>query len=503
MTLRHSPFIRREYLDTSTRVAPLGNRTKTLLLVGFCSNDTTGSDGALVLGENDPYHVTDFETAYSLSLNHDATPSELSEALLEAIAYGADDIYIMRSSMIYSYEEKICNVVTGAGHQVSGFSSAGGEVPAFTSATLLTPEDRFDAFTTTYTTLEDYNFADVIVPVGAYIDESVETGSKDFGYQCALHCYKVSKTGKECHGVLPVSTALQLAYSSDATVDYRKGTPTITQLSAWKTYLLNAGGTNYGLKNFDPKTPGSLTAFPQDDTTTTAPTNHAYFLNSAETVTPTVYSSAVQDPIGAPIDLGRYVVVVATNSRFYNRAATTLYPIYGYYNKNAYVAIAAIKTTLGSTESLTHREVSIYGQETVNRSSIYDVLNGQGFVTILSSGDVRRIGVGYTAAYHVSPYMRSDWDLEFNTRVVSDLLNELRTELSPFLGSRKYTGIELKTKEVVNRYVVAGAIIDGNVTVYTSATLAAIGVVNVQLNVTVGPELRQIVTYTTLSVSTE
>lgn len=495
------PLVNSELIDRKPQGGLSSAVGKSVLLVGYCSNVLTGEDNTLLFPTNEPMQVDSLSYMYKLTKNHDGTPSELSEALWEAYQESPNNISLMRMGTVYSTQEKFCNIMlSGDSYVVLGFSGESGVTSDFADAVLLSSEDRYDDLEAAYTALEDYQF-DYIVPIGAYLDESIS--GKDFGYQLALHCYKKSKTTKNTFGVLPVNTALRLAYLSDPTVNYRTGTPTGTQVTTWVNTLTLVSGSNYGCTNFDPKTPGSLSAYPEDDTTTATPTNHAWFLNTAESDVPTKYTdgSVAKDSDGVPIDLGKYVSVVATNTRYSNKAAQELDPVKRFYNKNAYVSVAAILSTLNSTESLTNRPTSISLQEKFIRDAVSDRLCGFGYITISDTNGYRAFGVGWTGAHHVSQYSRSDYDVESTMRITQDVVEAIRNKIRPYLGKRgNTTGMETDITSVLMNYVRVGAIMNGyDFDIYQKSTTSSLGVYYLELSLIIAPEIRQVKIVTRIS----
>lgn len=497
------PGVRSRYIDTYDRgyANPTG---KSIVLMGVTSNDVTGSDGYLALPINEPYRVVNNNTAIYLTRNHDTTPSELTEALFEAIEGGADNIYIMRIGQVYSYEGKICEVITTSDYEVTAFSSDAGAQSLFANATLLTASNRFDYLTTAYAALEEIGF-DYIVPIAAYIDDSIESGTKDFGYQAGLFCYRASQMLHNTRAVMPVHTALEHAYKTVSTTNYRTGNPTTAQLVTWKNMLtMQDTSDNYGVKNFDPKTPGLFSIFPEDDETTADPTNHAYFLNSSYTVTPTTISDSsvvkdLEDGAGAPLDLGKYLVPVAINGRFYNRIGKELYPTYGYYNKNSYVAVAGILSYLPTNTSLTNLQTSLRIQESKLKTTIPDMLTGFGYVTLVQRTSGRYFTTGYTAAYHVSPYKYSDYHLEFNLRATFDIVQKLREELTKILGNRGAQMYEGTAKKWLAKYVSDGTISGFSVTFQKVRKNLAVGNLIMSLTLEFVDEVRSITINTAVS----
>lgn len=498
--IRHLPTTRANYIDRKATAGTLAGVNKSVLLIGYCSNDLTGEDTTLLFPMNEPVEITDIGYAYNLTRNHDGTPSELSEALYEAVQESPTSLWMYRMGQVYSKEEKICNIVTsGDYYEVAYFSSEAGNQTAFANATLLSSDARYTALTAAYTVLEDYQF-DYVVPIGAYIDNS--TTPNDFGYQLAKFCYEMSTDVRTTVGVLGTNTALSHAYKTDATINYRTGTPTGTQVTTWAN-MLTGTGSNYGVLNFDPKTPGSLTVYPEDETSIAAPTNHAYFRNIAGNTTPTTYTAATvkKDADGIPIDMGKHVCVVAANARFSNRAAVELHPTKNFYNKCPYVAVAAILSTLPVTSSLTNRPTSILLQEKLIRDTISDKLTGFGYITLTDHNGYRAFGVGWTAAYHVSQYSKSDYDVESTKRIAGDIVTALRNAVRPFLGSRgQLQGINQVISSTLMNFVKAGALEQGySFEVKRSPIETNLGIVRINLNLTIAPEIRQIFISTRLS----
>lgn len=441
-TFANLPGATVEILDQGLRISRPPSGPKVLLL-GFTTSTNTNATPYI------PYSISSssLTTAYQSFQNADGTVSELCKALYECYIAGGRDIELM-------------NILPSA----SGSYTAN--------------NDRYGYLAEAYDVLINHN-ADIVVPVGARIDDSVTAnyhggdGSQwNFAYQLANFCYQSTKNNNTCLGVIGASGATTSP----------SGTPTLTEIETW----VKECETYTGFSCYDGTT----------ETTTGVPGNYCFVATSTEQM-PSSYSGGdVTDAKGNRVDIGAYISVVAANVRAANDAAVDLYPTLGYYNSDGTAAYAGLVSSLQSKSAPTNKVIQgVTLQQGISQQQA-NRLAGKRFVTFLSKPKGIVVASAMTGAYNISQYYRSDFVRLSTVRIVHDAINYVRTVADQFIGepnnapqrNAMATAIENALKTMQER----GALRRFNFNVYASPTDQILGKATVELILVPAFELQTI-----------
>jgi hypothetical protein len=441
-TFANLPGATVEILDQGLRVSRPPSGPKVLLL-GFTTSTNTNATPYV------PYSISSssLTTAYQSFKNADGTVSELCKALYECYVAGGRDIEIM-------------NILPSA----SGAYTAN--------------NDRYGYLAEAYDVLINHN-ADIVVPVGARIDDSVtanyhgDGGSQwNFAYQLANFCYQSTKNNNTCLGVIGTIGATTSP----------SGTPTLAEVETWVKKCENYTG----FASYDGTTA----------TSTGTPGNYCFVARSIEQM-PNAYSGGdVTDAKGNKVDIGAYISVVAANVRAANDAAVDLYPTLGYYNSDGAAAYAGLVASLQAKSAPTNKVVQGVTLSQGMSQSQADRLAGKRFVTFLSKPKGIVVASAMTGAYNISQYYKSDFTRLSTVRIVHDAINYVRTVADQFIGepnnapqrNAMATAIENALKTMQER----GALRRFNFNVYASPTDQVLGKATVELILVPAFELQQI-----------
>lgn len=441
-TFANLPGATVEILDQGLRVSRPPSGPKVLLL-GFTTSTNTNATPYV------PYSISSssLTTAYQSFKNADGTVSELCKALYECYVAGGRDIEIM-------------NILPTA----SGSYTAN--------------NDRYGYLAEAYDILINLN-ADIVVPVGARIDDSVtanyhgDGGSQwNFAYQLANFCYQSTKNNNTCLGVIGTIGATTSP----------SGTPTLAEVETWVKKCENYTG----FASYDGTTA----------TSTGTPGNYCFVARSIEQM-PNAYSGGdVTDAKGNKVDIGAYISVVAANVRAANDAAVDLYPTLGYYNSDGAAAYAGLVASLQAKSAPTNKVVQGVTLSQGMSQSQADRLAGKRFVTFLSKPKGIVVASAMTGAYNISQYYKSDFTRLSTVRIVHDAINYVRTVADQFIGepnnapqrNAMATAIENALKTMQER----GALRRFNFNVYASPTDQVLGKATVELILVPAFELQQI-----------
>jgi hypothetical protein len=441
-TFANLPGATVEILDQGLRISRPPSGPK-ILLLGFTTSTNTNAT------PNVPYSIasSSLTTAYQSFKNSDGSVSELCQALYECYIAGGRDIELMN--------------ILPAG-----------------SGAYLTNNDRYGYLGEAYDVLMNYN-ADIVVPVGARIDDSVTanyhggTGTTwSFAYQLANFCYQATKNNNTCIGMIGVKGATTSA----------SGTPTLTEVEAWVTKCQNYTG----ITGYDGTT----------ETATGTPGNYRFVASTTEEMPASYAAGDVTDAKGNKVDIGAYISVVAANVRAANDAATDLYPTLGYYNSDGAAAYAGLVASLQAKSAPTNKVVQgVTLQQGISQSQA-DRLAGKRYVTYISKPKGVVVASAMTGAYNISSYYRSDFVRLSTVRIVHDAINYVRETADQFIGepnnapqrNAMATAIENALKSMQER----GALRRFNFNVYASPTDQILGKATVELILVPAFELQQV-----------
>jgi len=403
------PGVRLTFKDGGLAVNPPAPGTKVTVLAV-----TTSSS----LDVNEPVVTAKQSDALALSYHADGSPSEMTHAISEAYAGGARIVELV----------KICR------EDASGNPLASGEVATesggtYTKSDDMTADQRYDLLEDAYAQLLDHD-VDIVVPYNVFIDNpGTASGSlprREFGWQLAHFCYESTRGNNTAIGVIAHRSELEVADQEHSeTVDVMHGTPTLAQLSRWATELKNHTYDSWYDGDGVNGTDGNH-----------RPTSYAYFLNASDSTLPGTISSAETDANGWPIDLGKYISVVAGNVRHPNFIAQVNYPEFGYYNGNKACYYAGMLTRLPSEISPTNKALS--GISVARKLSITQLNNCIGaryIVPRIKAGRGLLVADAMTGAWNVSRYYRSDYTRITTVQISHEVGDIIRNTIDPLIGN--------------------------------------------------------------------
>jgi len=164
--------------------------TPTVLIIGCTDNPNAPLE--------DPYRIEGSADIAKFDLSS-GNPSEISKAIMEAQAGGADNIEVFVLS-------------DGSGTRWSSLSN----------------QNRYNALDRAYNLLENHA-CKIVVPVGAYVDASGLSSNQNFAYQLANHCFWGTRQFTSRMGVIGVSPPTSTIAPT--------GVPTLAEMSSWVTAL--------------------------------------------------------------------------------------------------------------------------------------------------------------------------------------------------------------------------------------------------------------------------
>lgn len=380
------PRIKAELTDGNLRAVPAPLLPKVTLIGVTSSTAVTVNEPTLVRPDTD---LSDFD-------NVDGSASELSKAIIEARDAGADNIEVVVT----------LNQTTAATTNLA----------------------RFNALTDTYDLLVNHPL-NIVVPVNAFID--IEPSGNSFGYQLAGFCYKASKEFSSVIGVIPVTPPVPL---SQATVS----------LAELEAYV--AAVEDFDTTGIDPSG-GSFTSF--DGVTdlagvTGVPDNYAYWATTNETLPsgspPAIDGDIITDKNGNPVDIGKYVSVVAGSYRFANDLVKKVAPSVGFYDNDGAASYAGFISTLAPHRSPTNKVIPSVGIIRNLSISQADRLAQKRFVIFQKRAKGTTVVNAMTGAYNISPVYRSDYVRLTTIRIANEAVERIRAVADPFLGE-PYNGV--------------------------------------------------------------
>lgn len=354
----------------------------------------------------------------------DGKPSELSRAIQECFDAGADNIEVM---------------VIRRDLAVNDGGSA-------------TADDRFAALETAYSLLEDHP-VDIVVPVGAYIDETLSS-SNNFGWQLAAHCHKNTENFDSCIGIIPTTRPVS------GTTEGGLASITIGEMQTWVTAV--AAYDTSALQGSDFTTFDGTT----DAGSNGVPDTYAFWATSDEAIPtgspPRNDAQVVEDANNEPVDIGKFISVVAGLWRFRNNLAPRFDPTNNAYDSDGAAAYAGLVASLPPHISPTNKAIS--GPEPIRNISLTqaNTLAGSRFVTFREKGGVTKVVNAMTGAYNISTAYRSDYVRLTTVRIVHEVADRIRKVADPFIGlpnnGINRSALRAQIDQAVGRLQVVGAL---------------------------------------------
>lgn len=451
--------------DQGLKVAPPPAGPKVTLL-GITSNT-----GVTLL---EPFTVGSVEKAISslyfstagtetLSTYSGRWPGELALAIEEAVNAGAPNIEVM---VIGHYTgNALLNYIHPTGSQNQRFADLSGAYDVLRNREL-----------------------DVVVPVGAFIDDRIATDSTyNFGKQLANFCFQATKEDNSCIGVISTRPVMSWAFRHRQILGTGDRTSTlaisgeILSLFGNPTGDISAAVSRVGIANSEygvPSStlvnewhayhtyPGDVTKF-NTDVYKTANYNSVYLAwlsgaadqngntlhnivpASATAVSASYFPSwqavdsdgvAAVDTRNVKIDAGQYISVFSTplrglGTQVVNRAlALGASPAATSRNTSGAAAYAGMITSLAPQSSTTNKTMGGVVQLKLLSAKQANDMTGMRHVTMYSRTKGLTIASGVTAAHNVSRYIRSDYNRLTTVRIVQAVVDLIRSVADKYIG---------------------------------------------------------------------
>jgi hypothetical protein len=284
-----------------------------------------------------------------------------------------------------------------------------------------TPARRFDALTEAYRLLR-FTPIDIAAPVGTVIDSTGLLATQNFAYQLANFCHQATHNERSAIGVIGTTPPV----AGDVV-------PTLAQLEDWVE----------ALEDFD--TSGILgIAFPIGDGITDAntddvPDTYAFWATDDEAIpigapAPRFDADVEIDRRGQPVDIGKYISVVADTVRFINEESARVNPSLGYYHGNAAVAyaglIASLPSFIGTTNQILKGATPV---RPLAPTQVERLINKR-YVSFINRPTGYVVADGVTWAYRISDAIRSDFTQLTTMRITLDAISFVRTRAMRYIG---------------------------------------------------------------------
>jgi hypothetical protein len=401
MPLINIPGIRLNLTDGNLRPRSVPTQPK-VTLIGV-TNNANVDPGEPIRVESDD-DARQFDNTYaSDSTTPDpagpiSKPSELTLAVAEAFAGGADHVEVMALPDSTSIDTKL-----GLFHSES---------------------QRYSALGEAYTQLK-YTPVDIVVPVGVQIDSTGLSATENYAWQLANFCHQTSINERTCIGMIAVQPAV-----AGNTV------PTIKQQEDWVAALETFDTTSILGDDF---TIGDGVTATGADPANQGPDTFAFWATDDEAIptgapTPRFDADIEFDNKNQPVDLGRYISVVADTLRFINEESGRQAPTLGYYHANGVSAYAGLVSSLPSFVGTTNQ--IIRGATPVRALAPTQVerLANKRYVTFINRPTGYVVADGVTWAHRISDEVRSDFTQLTTIRIAFDAVNFVRAGLFRYLG---------------------------------------------------------------------
>lgn len=406
-----------------------------------------------------------FETAgtETLSSYSGRWPGELAIAIEEAVNAGAPNIEVM---VIGHYTG---NALMYYIHPTGGQSQ------------------RYADLSGAYNVLKNRDL-DVVVPLGAYIDDKIESNSAyNFGKQLANFCFQSTQENNSCIGVISTRPVLSWAFRNRQIIGTGDRTSTaslsgeIVNLFGQPTGSISASVQKIGLANTEYATPSALLVnewhayhtYPHQvgmfstDVYKTNNYNSVYLAwlsgasdqngntldninaTSATSVNTTYFASwqatnsagaAAVDSRNVKVDAGAFINVFSAplkslGTQVVNRAlALGASPASTSKNTDGAASYAGMITSLAPQSSTTNKALGGVVQLKSLSASQANDMTGMRHVTMYTRTKGLTVASGVTGAYNVSRYIRSDYNRLTTVRIVHAVVDLIRAVADKYIG---------------------------------------------------------------------
>lgn len=439
------PRVTADITDGGLRIAPVPGTPKVTLIGITDSTAVTENEPVLVRPQT---NLSDFDF-------EDGTVSPLSRAIIEARDAGAENIEVVVTKQT-------------------------------TSATAAQMKTYLD---TTFALLVNHPL-DIVVPVGVTIDMPSQTAGSNFAHQLAAFCQKATRHFNSCIGVIPTEPPIPYASSSISLAQLE------TWVAAMEDYDTSAlQGADFGV--YDGTTDGGGDGVPD---------NFAFW-STDDGVMPTGAPPAndgdvEEDRNGNPIDIGKYVSVVAGSYRFTNDVSARVetadggFPSNGWYHSDGAAAYAGLIASLRPHHSPSNKVIP--GVQIIRNLSIgqADRLSQKRFVVFQNKAKGVSVVDAMTGAYNISTTARSDFVRLSTMRITLEAIERIRSVADPFLGE-PHNGISenaLRTEidQVLLKFQTEGALTRYGFELVSTPDMRVLGQARVNLTLVPAFEFRDI-----------
>lgn len=315
------------------------------------------------------------------------------------------------------------------------------------------PEVLYDDLDASYEAMVLSSRADYILPpLRAVADNPYLPVGENFAYQAAKYCYLKSQFDRACMAGVGMYPPTQ------EPVEY----PTIAEDTAWVNAMIAWNRTNFN----------SQAIWAIGDGVTDAngdkkPDTYAFFMTTDGTIPtgspPMTAGNIMEDEGGVPIDIGKHLFIVypygfstGTNYRKKNPNAA-----FGYLRSGvaAYIgSVTTLDTAIGSTNMAVsgftpYKLQSLVRENQLNRRRYLGVID-------LGPGGGLRWNTGYTFAWNVDQFNRSDYVLGSTFRKMVALSRIIRSVLNKYYGKPingpHINALHTDVSEVIKRSVENG-----------------------------------------------
>jgi len=481
-----------EVSDGNLRIASVPGSPRVLLL-GVTDNTAQALNEPIRVVGN--VNIADFDSL-------DGTPSVLSKAIQEVQDAGADNIEVMvvanrygaasgktfntanpvnilsvdhgllTGDQVYVHTLSVVDFVEGTYTitkiDADNFTLDGVDNSAGTGGTL-SYDSRYPALAYTYDLLLDHD-ADIVVPVGVFIDTPLGAAA-NYGWQLANFCYQASVNFNSYVGVIGTEPI-----TAGATIS-------LTELSTWVTAM--------GI--YDTSTVNGTDFVIYDGTTDIGadgiPDNYAFWATSDEAIPtgapPKEDTEVLTDRNNQPVDIGKYISVVAGQYLFFNELARRADPVNKYYSGDGAAAYAGLITKLKSESAPTNKP--IIGPTIIRNPSISqaDTLANRRFVVFREGRLGTTVVNAMTGAYKIDDNYRSDFVRLSTMRIVNEAVERVRNVANPFIGEAN-TGIarqalKAELDQELSKMIERGALQRASSSIISTPTMQVLGQVVIDL----------------------
>ena len=398
MPINKLPGVKVELIDGQLRPVSLPVKPKVTLLGVSNNPNVMVGEPIRIETDNDAANFDNFFDSDGVTPNPAGVlqkPSELTKAIAETFAGGADNVEVV-------------------------------VLPDPTATNLkleLTPTNqrRYDALDDMYTLLK-FTAVDIVHPVSTTIDATALLATDNFGYQLANFCHQTTINERSCIGVLGVTPA----------VAGETATPTLAQQEAW-VVALEAFDTSTIL-GADFTIGDGVTDNPVDN----VPDNYGFWATTDQAIptgAPPRFDADVEtDRRGEPVDLGKYISVVADQGRFVNEVSSRVNVTGGFYHNNLASAYAGLISNLPARIGTTNQIIRGATAVRALAPSQAERLMLNRYISFLNRPTGYVVANGITWAHKLSDAVRSDYTQLTTTRITFDAISFVRTRAIRYIG---------------------------------------------------------------------